>query len=72
MSFAHADLLPPPKRIRSSDFATDLEDYLDESYELSVPRETSLRDDVVIKGSDEPHLEHDINPNIQAEIDECI
>ncbi|GKG57365.1 hypothetical protein Tco_0584791, partial [Tanacetum coccineum] len=26
LSPARADLLPPPKRIRSSDFATDLED----------------------------------------------
>ncbi|GKA04562.1 hypothetical protein Tco_0683682 [Tanacetum coccineum] len=29
-------------------------------------------DDVIIRGSDEPHLEQDINPEIQAEIDECI
>ncbi|GJT81791.1 putative reverse transcriptase domain-containing protein [Tanacetum coccineum] len=34
------------------------------------PRETSLRDDVIIRGSDEPHLEQDIDPEIQAEIDE--
>ncbi|GJZ78857.1 hypothetical protein Tco_0643694 [Tanacetum coccineum] len=32
----------------------------------------SLRDDVVVRGSDEPHLEHDIDSEIQAEIDECI
>nr|GEX10745.1 hypothetical protein [Tanacetum cinerariifolium] len=32
----------------------------------------SLRDDVIVKGSDEPHLEQDIDPEIQAEIDECI
>ncbi|GKB25804.1 hypothetical protein Tco_0865205 [Tanacetum coccineum] len=72
LSPAHADILPPPKRIRSSDSATDLEDYLDESSESSVPRETSLRDDVVVRGSDEPHSEHDIDLKIQAEIDECI
>nr|GEX07747.1 hypothetical protein [Tanacetum cinerariifolium] len=36
------------------------------------PRETSLRDDVMVRGSDEPHLEHDIDPEIQEEIDECI
>ncbi|GKB92559.1 hypothetical protein Tco_0964831 [Tanacetum coccineum] len=72
LSFARVDLSPPPKRIRSFDFVTDLEDCLDGSYELSVPRETSLRDDVVVRGSDEPHLEHDIDPKIQAEIDECI
>ncbi|GKE64371.1 hypothetical protein Tco_1518532 [Tanacetum coccineum] len=72
LSFARADLLPPPKRIRSSDFVTDLEDCLDESSESSIPRETSLRDDVVDRGSDEPRLEHDIDPEIQAEIDEGI
>ncbi|GJY65261.1 hypothetical protein Tco_0467499 [Tanacetum coccineum] len=27
---------------------------------------------VVVRGNDEPRLEHDINPEIQAEIDECI
>ncbi|GJW07145.1 hypothetical protein Tco_1569568 [Tanacetum coccineum] len=72
LSPARADLLPPPTRIRSSDSVTDLEDCLDESSESSVPRETSLRDDVVVKGSDEPHLEHDIDLEIQTEIDECI
>ncbi|GJU31357.1 putative reverse transcriptase domain-containing protein [Tanacetum coccineum] len=72
LSPARADLLPPPKRIRSSDSVTDLEDCLDESSESSVPRETSLRDDVVVKGSDEPHLKHDIDLEIQTEIDECI
>ncbi|GJT36818.1 hypothetical protein Tco_0936683 [Tanacetum coccineum] len=72
LSPARADLLPPPKRIRSSDSATDLKDCLDESSKSSVPRETSLRDDIVVRGSDEPHLEHDIDPKIQADIDECI
>nr|GEV79028.1 hypothetical protein [Tanacetum cinerariifolium] len=72
LSPARADILPPPKRIRSSDFVTDLEDRLYESFELSVPRETSFRDDVVVRGSDEPQLEQDIDPEIQAEIDECI
>ncbi|GJW41604.1 hypothetical protein Tco_0067449 [Tanacetum coccineum] len=42
LSLARDDLLPPPKRIRSYDFATDLEDCLDESSELSVPRETKI------------------------------
>ncbi|GKC89948.1 hypothetical protein Tco_1150597 [Tanacetum coccineum] len=36
------------------------------------PRETSLIDDVIVRGSDEPHLEQDIDPEIQVEIDECI
>nr|GEV68140.1 hypothetical protein [Tanacetum cinerariifolium] len=48
---ARADLLPPRKRIRSFDYATYLEDCLDESCESSLPRETSLRDDVVVRGS---------------------
>nr|GEU48612.1 putative reverse transcriptase domain, ribonuclease H-like domain protein [Tanacetum cinerariifolium] len=72
LSFARANLLLPPKRIRSSDFAIDLEDCLNESSESSVLRETSLRDDVVVRASDEPHSEHDIDPEIQADINECI
>ncbi|GKD00312.1 hypothetical protein Tco_1170586, partial [Tanacetum coccineum] len=36
------------------------------------PRKISLRDDAIVKVSDEPHLEQDIDPEIQAEIDECI
>ncbi|GJS58228.1 hypothetical protein Tco_0653012 [Tanacetum coccineum] len=72
LSSVCVDLLPPRRRIRSSDSATDLKDYLDESSESSVPRETSLGDDVVVRGSDEPYLEPDIDPKIQAEINECI
>nr|GEZ58326.1 hypothetical protein [Tanacetum cinerariifolium] len=52
LSPACADLLPPPKRIRSFDFVTYLEDRLDESSESSVPREISLSDDVVVMGID--------------------
>ncbi|GJU62189.1 hypothetical protein Tco_1244024 [Tanacetum coccineum] len=33
---------------------------------------SSFRDDVIVRVSDEPHLEQDIDPEIQAEIDECI
>nr|GEU90105.1 hypothetical protein [Tanacetum cinerariifolium] len=47
-------------------------DSLAESSESFVPRETSLKDDVVVRGSDEPHSEHDIDLEIQVEIDECI
>ncbi|GKB12190.1 hypothetical protein Tco_0846113 [Tanacetum coccineum] len=36
LSPARDDLLPPPKRIRSSDFATDLDDCLNESSESSA------------------------------------
>nr|GEW39983.1 hypothetical protein [Tanacetum cinerariifolium] len=38
----------------------------------SIPRETSLKDDVVVRGSDKPYSEHDINPEIQAKTDDCI
>nr|GEW49976.1 reverse transcriptase domain-containing protein [Tanacetum cinerariifolium] len=44
LSFVCADLLPPRKRIRSFDSATDLEDCLDESSELSVPKETKINE----------------------------
>ncbi|GKD87779.1 hypothetical protein Tco_1358933 [Tanacetum coccineum] len=54
MSSARADLLPSPKRIKSSDFVTDLEDRLDKSPELSVPRETSLRGDVTVREEADP------------------
>ncbi|GJU94439.1 putative reverse transcriptase domain-containing protein [Tanacetum coccineum] len=40
---------PALPSIRSSDSVTDLEGYVDESFESSVPRETSLRDDVVVR-----------------------
>nr|GEV39783.1 retrovirus-related Pol polyprotein from transposon TNT 1-94 [Tanacetum cinerariifolium] len=53
-----------PSRKRRRDFG-----YL-ANVEVS-PRETSLRDDVIARGSDEPHLEQDIDPEIQEEIDEC-
>ncbi|GJR21534.1 hypothetical protein Tco_0970061 [Tanacetum coccineum] len=56
----------------SSATTTDLEDCSDESSESSVPRETSLRDDVDVRGSDEPYSELDIDLKIQAEINECI
>nr|GEZ26541.1 hypothetical protein [Tanacetum cinerariifolium] len=63
LSLVRADLIPPSKRVRDSGYLADVE--VDR-------RETSLRDDVIVKGSDEPHIEHDINLEIQAEIDECI
>nr|GEU89052.1 putative reverse transcriptase domain-containing protein [Tanacetum cinerariifolium] len=72
LSLAHADLLPPPKRIKSFDSAMNLEDCLDESSDSSVPRETSLRDDVIVRGSDEPHSKPDIDLEIQAKINKCI
>ncbi|GKC59902.1 hypothetical protein Tco_1087500, partial [Tanacetum coccineum] len=57
-----ANLIPSPKRVRDSGYLVDVE---------VDPRETSLRDDVIVRGSDEPHLEQDIDLEIQAEIDEC-
>ncbi|GJZ11459.1 zinc finger, CCHC-type containing protein [Tanacetum coccineum] len=48
LSPVRADLIPSPKRIRDSGYLEDVE---------VDPRETSLRDDVIIRGSDEPHLE---------------
>ncbi|GKG23903.1 hypothetical protein Tco_0391939, partial [Tanacetum coccineum] len=62
LSPVRADLIPSPKRVRDSGYSTDVE---------VDPRETSLRDDVIIRVSDEPHLEQDSDPEVQAEIDEC-
>ncbi|GKC24771.1 hypothetical protein Tco_1026921 [Tanacetum coccineum] len=58
-----ADLIPSPKRVKDSGYLADVE---------VDPREISLRDDAIVRVSDEPHLEQDIDPEIQAEIDECI
>ncbi|GKB11747.1 hypothetical protein Tco_0845670 [Tanacetum coccineum] len=63
LSPVRADLIPSPKRVRDSGYSADVE---------VDPRETSLRDDVIVRGNEEPHLEQDIDPEIQAEIDECI
>ncbi|GJY78217.1 putative reverse transcriptase domain-containing protein [Tanacetum coccineum] len=61
LSPVHADLVPSPKRVRDSGYLADVE---------VNPKETSLRDNVMVRGSDEPHLEQDSDPEIQAEIDE--
>ncbi|GKD98974.1 hypothetical protein Tco_1382871, partial [Tanacetum coccineum] len=87
LSYARADLLLSPKRVRSSEFATDLEGCSEDSFELYVPREAGFGVDVEGESS-EPYryrgtdLEMDdnvvrsdgidIDPKIQAEIDECI
>ncbi|GJY33135.1 hypothetical protein Tco_0417604 [Tanacetum coccineum] len=87
LSYARADLLPSPKRIRSPETATDLKgcsedsfepyvpreaglgvDFEDESFESSRYRGTDLEMDVEVVRSDGI----DIDPEIQAEIDECI
>ncbi|GKB45492.1 hypothetical protein Tco_0896245 [Tanacetum coccineum] len=63
LSPVRADLIPSPKRVKDFGYLADVE---------VDPRETSLRDEVIVRGSDEPHLEKDIDPEIQAEIDEWI
>nr|GFA44416.1 hypothetical protein [Tanacetum cinerariifolium] len=55
LSLVCADLIPSPKRVRDSGYLADVE---------VDPRETSLRDDVIIRGSDESHSEKDIEPEI--------
>ncbi|GJZ37038.1 hypothetical protein Tco_0583229 [Tanacetum coccineum] len=86
LSYACVDLLPSPKRIRSPETATDLEDCSEDSFEPYVPREvglgvnfedestepsrsrgTDLEIDVDVERSDGI----EIDPEIQAEIDEC-
>ncbi|GKE18930.1 hypothetical protein Tco_1426507 [Tanacetum coccineum] len=59
LSYARADLLPSPKRIRSPEIATDLEDCLEDRAILEM--------DVDVVRSDGIEIE----PEIQAEIDEC-
>nr|GEU89096.1 putative reverse transcriptase domain-containing protein [Tanacetum cinerariifolium] len=63
LSPIHAALIPSPKRVKDSGYLADVED---------DPRETSLMDDVMVRGSNEPHLAQDIDPEIQTEIDKCI
>nr|GFA82381.1 reverse transcriptase domain-containing protein [Tanacetum cinerariifolium] len=62
LSPVHADLIPSPKRVRDSSYLADVE---------LGHREISLRDDVISRGSDEPHLEQDIDPKIQEKIIKC-
>ncbi|GJR49408.1 putative reverse transcriptase domain-containing protein [Tanacetum coccineum] len=63
LSSVRADLIPSRKRVKDFGYLADVEADL---------REISLRDDVIVRVRDEPHLEQDIDPEIQAEIDECI
>ncbi|GJY74302.1 hypothetical protein Tco_0478733 [Tanacetum coccineum] len=51
LSPVRADLIPSPKRVRDSGYLADVE---------VDPRETSLRDDVIVRVSDETNLEQDI------------
>ncbi|GJT88733.1 putative reverse transcriptase domain-containing protein [Tanacetum coccineum] len=86
LSYARANLLPFPKSIRSPETTMDLEDYSEDGFEPYVPREVRLevdfKDESIepsrSRGAD---LEMDvdveridgieIDPEIQAEIDEC-
>nr|GEX28206.1 putative reverse transcriptase domain-containing protein [Tanacetum cinerariifolium] len=68
LSYARADYLPSPKRIRSSEIATDLEVNLEDRFKPYVPRGTDIEMDFDAVRSDGIV----INPEIQAEIDECI
>ncbi|GKF57938.1 hypothetical protein Tco_0171475, partial [Tanacetum coccineum] len=87
LSYACANLLPSPKRIRSPETVTDLEGYLEDSFEPYVPREVGLGVDFEDESSESSRyrsndLEMDVNvvrtdgididPKIQEEIDECI
>ncbi|GJT14905.1 hypothetical protein Tco_0873611 [Tanacetum coccineum] len=87
LSYARADLLPLPKRIRSPKTATDLEGCSDDSFEPYVPREAGLGVDFEDESS-EPSMSRgtdlemdvdiersdgiEIDPEVQVDIDECI
>ncbi|GKE51664.1 hypothetical protein Tco_1486820 [Tanacetum coccineum] len=86
LSYARADLLPSPKRIRRCESTTDLEGCSEDSFESYVPREVGLGVDFEDESSDPSrsrgtNLEMDvdvvrsdeieIDPKTQAEIDEC-
>nr|GEW63127.1 putative reverse transcriptase domain-containing protein [Tanacetum cinerariifolium] len=68
LTFIRADLLPLPKRIRSPESVTDLEVSLAESSKPSMSRGTNLGMDDDVERSDMI----DIDPEIQAKIDECV
>ncbi|GKF05278.1 hypothetical protein Tco_0035946, partial [Tanacetum coccineum] len=63
LSLVRADLISSPKRVKDSGYLADVEVDL---------REISLREDAIVRVSDKPHLEQDIDLEIQAEINECI
>nr|GEY78484.1 hypothetical protein [Tanacetum cinerariifolium] len=70
LSPVRADLLPPPKRIRDSNFVIDFEVSSEDRYESYVPREASLGVD--FEDSYDPYIEPDVDSDIQADIDACI
>ncbi|GKF60701.1 hypothetical protein Tco_0177487, partial [Tanacetum coccineum] len=59
LSPVRADLIPSPKRVKDSGYLADIE---------VDPREISLRDDAIVRVSDEPHLEdRGINARVVVE-----
>ncbi|GKF36047.1 hypothetical protein Tco_0112805, partial [Tanacetum coccineum] len=81
-----ADLLPSPKRIRSPETATDLEDCSKDRFEPYVPKEVELGVDLTDESSEPSRSIEansvmdvdvvrcegiEIDPEIHAEIDEC-
>ncbi|GJT40562.1 putative reverse transcriptase domain-containing protein [Tanacetum coccineum] len=87
LSYARTDLLPSPKRVRSSEFATDLEGCSEDSFEPYVPRKAGLGVTIKDESSDPSRYRGtdlemdddvvrsdriDIDPEIQVEINECI
>ncbi|GKE16887.1 hypothetical protein Tco_1424464, partial [Tanacetum coccineum] len=86
LSYARADILPSPKRIRSPETATDLEDCSEDRFEPYVPREVGLGVDFKDESSKLSRSRGadlvmdvdvvrsnviEIDPEIQAEINEC-
>ncbi|GJW43128.1 putative reverse transcriptase domain-containing protein [Tanacetum coccineum] len=65
-----SDSLVTRKRIRDSDFVTDLEVSSEEGYVPYTPREIGLG--VNVEDSYEPYTKPDIDPDVQADIDACI
>ncbi|GKF77244.1 hypothetical protein Tco_0229714, partial [Tanacetum coccineum] len=66
LSYACVDLLPSPKRIRSPETTTDLEDCLEDSFKPYVPREVGLGVDFEDESSEPSRsrgtdLEMDVN-----------
>ncbi|GJW30624.1 hypothetical protein Tco_0047499 [Tanacetum coccineum] len=57
LSPVRADLIPSPKRVKDSGYLADVE---------VDPKEISLRDDAIVRVSDEPHLEQDIDPQVET------
>ncbi|GJV71300.1 hypothetical protein Tco_1491295 [Tanacetum coccineum] len=57
LSPVRADLIPSPKRVKDYGYLENVE---------VDPREISLRDDAMVRVSDEPHLEQDTDPEIHS------